>query len=147
MLFIVRERSKITIENKFKNTPILTQKPTSLKEKKAKKTTDFVAHFLSKQKTKSIKNLEASAQALQPASNAAASSQNYAEQLGKAAAQLEQLNSMYASQATSAQDHSKFNAQVAQNAEQLRQQMEALSTNMANLNQVYGGMLNAMNSK
>ena len=46
-----------------------------------------------------------------------------------------------------AQDHSKFNAQVAQNAEQLRQQMEALSTNMANLNQVYGGMLNAMNSK
>jgi gliding motility-associated protein GldL len=97
--------------------------------------------------TKSIKNLEASAQALQPASNAAASSQNYAEQLGKAAAQLEQLNSMYASQATSAQDHSKFNAQVAQNAEQLRQQMEALSTNMANLNQVYGGMLSAMNSK
>lgn len=97
--------------------------------------------------TKSIKNLEASAQALQPASDAAASSQNYADQLGKAASQLEQLNSMYASQTSSAQDHTKYNAQVAQNAEQLRQQMEALSTNLANLNQVYGGMLNAMNSK
>lgn len=97
--------------------------------------------------TKSIKTLEASAQALQPASNAAASSQSYAEQLGKAATQLEQLNRMYASQASSAEDHTKYNAQVAQNAEQLKQQMEALSTNLANLNQVYGGMLNAMNSK
>ena len=97
--------------------------------------------------TKSIKNLEASAQALQPASDAAASSQNYADQLGKAAAQLEQLNSMYATQAASAKDQSSFNAQVAQNAEQLRKQMEALSANLANLNQVYGGMLNAMNSK
>ncbi len=97
--------------------------------------------------TKSIKTLEASAQALQPASNAAASSQSYAEQLGKAATQLEQLNRMYASQASSAEDHTKYNAQVAQNAEQLKQQMEAFSTNLAHLNQVYGGMLNAMNSK
>ncbi len=97
--------------------------------------------------TKSIKNLEASAQALTPAANAASSSQSYADQLTQAAGQLEQLNSLYAAQVTAAGDHTQFNAQVAQNAEQLRAQMESLSANLANLNKVYGGMLSAMNKQ
>jgi hypothetical protein len=42
---------------------------------------------------------------------------------------------------------SEFNDKVNQNAEQLRAQMESLSANLAALNNVYGGMLNAMNKK
>ena len=97
--------------------------------------------------TNSIKNLEASAQALTPAANAASSSQSYADQLTQAAGQLEQLNSLYAAQVAAAGDQTQFNAQVAQNAEQLRAQMESLSANLANLNKVYGGMLSAMNKQ
>jgi len=97
--------------------------------------------------TKSIKNLEASAKALTPAATAASSSQSYADQLTQAAGQLEQLNSLYAAQVAAAGDHTQFNTQVAQNAEQLRSQMEALSANLANLNKVYGGMLSAMNKQ
>ena len=45
--------------------------------------------------TRSIKNLESSAQALTPASEAASSSQNYADQLEKATSQLKELNALY----------------------------------------------------
>ena len=95
--------------------------------------------------TKSIQNLEASAKALSPAAEAASSSQNYADQLNKAAVQLASLNELYAAQVQSAGSHGSYNDQVAQNAERLKAQMEALSENLANLNQVYGGMLSAMN--
>ena len=82
---------------------------------------------------KSIKNLESSAKALSPASEAASASQNYSQELAKAASQLEQLNANYQKQIS-----------VNQNADQLRKQMENLSANLAALNNVYGGMLNAM---
>ena len=95
--------------------------------------------------TKSIQNLEASARALSPAAEAASSSQNYADQLNKAAVQLESLNELYAAQVQSAGSHGAYNDQVAQNAERLKAQMESLSENLAALNQVYGGMLSAMN--
>lgn len=95
--------------------------------------------------TKSIQNLEASAKALSPAAEAASSSQNYADQLNKAAVQLASLNELYAAQVQSAGSQGAYNDQVAQNAERLKAQMEALSDNLANLNQVYGGMLSAMN--
>jgi gliding motility-associated protein GldL len=95
--------------------------------------------------TKSIKNLEASAQALSPAAEAASSSETYSQQLSVAAQKLEQLNQVYAMQINSAGNNSDFNDQVAENAAKLKQQMEALSSNLAALNQVYNGMLNAMN--
>ena len=95
--------------------------------------------------TRSIKNLESSAQALTPASEAASSSQNYADQLEKATSQLKELNSLYSQQAKDANSHSTYNQQVAENAEQLKVQMESLSQNLASLNQVYKGMLTAMN--
>jgi len=95
--------------------------------------------------TKSIKNLEASAQALSPAADAAASSESYGQQLAVASQKLEQLNKVYAEQVNSAGNNSAFNEKVAENAEKLKQQMEALSSNLAALNQVYKGMLNAMN--
>ena len=95
--------------------------------------------------TKSIKNLEASAQALSPAAEAASSSEAYSQQLSVASQKLEQLNQVYAEQVNSAGNNSAFNERVAENADKLKQQMEALSSNLAALNQVYNGMLNAMN--
>ena len=95
--------------------------------------------------TKSIKNLENTASALSPASDAAASSQNYAEELNKAAGQLQSLNQLYASQVKNAGQHNNYNEQVAENAELQRSQMQSLSENLASLNQVYRGMLSAMN--
>ena len=85
---------------------------------------------------RSIQNLEDSAKALSPASDAASASQTYSQELAKAATQLEQLNANYQKQ-----------IRVNQNADQLKQQMESLSANLAALNNVYGGMLNAMNKK
>jgi len=96
---------------------------------------------------KSIKDLESSAQALSPASEAIAASQNYSQELAKAAAQLEQLNTNYQQQIQNAQGNADFNDKVNQNAEQLRAQMESLSANLAALNNVYGGMLDAMTKK
>jgi gliding motility-associated protein GldL len=95
--------------------------------------------------TKSIQSLEASARALSPVAEAASSSQSYADQLNKAAVQLASLNELYQAQVQSAGSHGSYNDQVAQNAERLKAQMEALSDNLATLNQVYGGMLSAMN--
>ena len=95
--------------------------------------------------TQSIKNLEASAKALTPAADAVSSSQNYSEQLSKAAVQLETLNELYSAQVASSGSQTVYNEQVAENAERLKAQMEALSANLASLNQVYGGMLSAMN--
>lgn len=101
--------------------------------------------------TKSIKNLEASAQALSPASNAAASSETYAKQLSIATTKMEQLNDLYTNQAKSAGNTASvsvaYNSQIASNADKLKEQMDVLSTNLASLNQVYNGMLNAMNKK
>ncbi len=95
--------------------------------------------------TSSIKNLETSAKSLTGVSSAASTSEQYSDQLAKAAAQMEQLNAVYESQVREAQNNSGFNDKVNENAEQLRSQMEALSANLASLNQVYGGMLSAMN--
>ena len=95
--------------------------------------------------TKSIKNLEASAQALSPAIDAASSSENYSQQLSVASQKLQQLNQVYTAQISSSGNNAAFNDQVAENAAKLKQQMEALSSNLADLNQVYNGMLSAMN--
>lgn len=85
---------------------------------------------------KSIKDLESSAKALNPASEAASASQAYSQELAKAATQLEALNANYQKQIS-----------ANQKADVLKQQMESLSENLAALNNVYGGMLNAMSKK
>lgn len=95
--------------------------------------------------TKSIKKLEASAEALNPVAEAASSSESYGQQLAVASQKLEQLNQVYSEQINSSGNNAAFNDQVAENAVKLKQQMEALSSNLAALNQVYNGMLNAMN--
>ena len=95
----------------------------------------------------SIKGLESSAKSLAPASEAASASQSYTQELAKAAGQLEQLNANYQKQIKDAQGNAEFNSKVSENAEQLKAQMESLSANLAALNSVYGGMLNAMTKK
>ena len=96
---------------------------------------------------KSIKGLENSAKALSPASDAISASQNYSQELAKAAGQLEQLNANYQQQVSNAKGNSELKEKINQDAQKLRAQMESLSANLATLNNVYGGMLNAMSKK
>lgn len=95
----------------------------------------------------SIKGLETSAKALSPATEAITASQTYSAELASAASNLEQLNLNYQNQLKKSTIDLDFNDKVNENAEQLRAQMESLSANLAALNNVYGGMLNAMNKK
>lgn len=87
-----------------------------------------------------FKNLEASIQRISTASSSMANTEEYMQKLQEATASLSSMNSFYAklaetSQAlvTSADDAKKTQAQIGQLAE-----------NLAKLNQVYGGMLSAM---
>ena len=93
----------------------------------------------------SIKNLEVSAQALSPAAEAISSSEGYSKQLELASDKMNQLNQLYTKQISSAGNNDSYSKQVGENAELLKQQMEVLSSNLAALNKVYDGMLNAMN--
>ena len=93
----------------------------------------------------SIQNLEASAQALSPAAEAISSSEGYSKQLELASDKMNQLNQLYTKQISSAGNNDSYSKQVGENAELLKQQMEVLSSNLAALNKVYDGMLNAMN--
>lgn len=95
----------------------------------------------------SIKGLEASAKALSPATEAISSSNTYSAELANAASSLEQLNLNYQNQLKQSKEGVDFNDKVSENADQLKIQMENLSANLAALNNVYGGMLNAMNKK
>ena len=95
----------------------------------------------------SIKGLEASAKALSPATEAISSSKTYSAELANAASSLEQLNLNYQNQLKQSKEGVDFNDKVSENADQLKIQMENLSANLAALNNVYDGMLNAMNKK
>ena len=101
---------------------------------------------LMKDLASSIKDLETSAKSLAPASEALAATKTYGEKLNMASSQLEQLNSAFQSQLQLSQKSNTFNAEMDKNAAQLKQQMDSLGKNLANLNSVYGGMLSAMSS-
>ena len=80
-----------------------------------------------------------------PASETIASSNKYNAEMTKAAAQMETLNKLYASQMESASLQASANADMAENSKKLKEQMESLANNLSSLNNVYGGMLSAMN--
>jgi gliding motility-associated protein GldL len=82
-----------------------------------------------------------------PTTNAIDSTKKYGEEMALAAAQMESLNSLYKVQVESSNRQVEMNDQVAENTEQLKNQMENLTTNLSSLNGVYGGMLSAMGSK
>lgn len=95
----------------------------------------------------SIKNFEGAAKAISPTVDSVASTKKYAEEMTKAAAQLETLNSLYQVQLQSAERNAKINDEVAENNLKLKDQMQSLTSNLSTLNNVYGGMLSAMSNK
>ena len=76
-----------------------------------------------------------------------ASTKKYAEEMTKAATQLETLNGLYQVQLQSAERNAQINNEVAENNLKLKDQMQSLTSNLSTLNNVYGGMLSAMSNK
>ena len=97
--------------------------------------------------SESIRSFEETAKHMVPTTNAINSTKKYGEEMALAAAQMESLNSLYKVQVQSSSRQAEMNDQVAENTEQLKNQMESLTTNLSSLNGVYGGMLSAMGSK
>ncbi len=95
----------------------------------------------------SIKSFEGATKSMAPTAEAMSSTKKYSEEMALAAAQMESLNSLYKVQVESASRQAEANERVAENAEQLKAQMENLTTNLSSLNGVYGGMLSAMSAK
>ncbi|MDX1543872.1 MAG: gliding motility protein GldL [Christiangramia sp.] len=95
----------------------------------------------------SIRNFEGAAKGIAPTVDSMASQKKYSEELSVAAAQMETLNNIYKAQVESAARQAEVNQEVAENAGKLKAQMDSLANNMASLNNVYGGMLTAMNGK
>ncbi|WP_417885015.1 gliding motility protein GldL [Zunongwangia sp.] len=93
----------------------------------------------------SIRNFEGAAKNISPTVDAMASQKKYSQELSTAATQLETLNSIYKVQVESASKQAEINKAVTENAGKLQAEMDSLTSNMASLNGVYGGMLSAMN--
>ena len=95
----------------------------------------------------SIRSFEGATKSMAPTAEAMNSTKKYSEEMAMAAAQMESLNSLYKVQVESTSRQAEVNEKVAENAEQLKAQMENLATNLSSLNGVYGGMLSAMGGK
>jgi gliding motility-associated protein GldL len=95
----------------------------------------------------SIKNFEGAAKGIAPTVDAMASQKKYADEMIKASSSLEALNTLYTAQVQAAQKNADANAQIAENADKLKQQMQSMTSNISSLNAVYGGMLSAMQNK
>lgn len=95
----------------------------------------------------SIKNFESAAKGIAPTVDSIAGQKKYSEELSMAAAQMESLNSLYKVQLESASRNAEANKEIAENANKLKEQMQAMTSNIASLNNVYGGMLSAMSNK
>ncbi len=95
----------------------------------------------------SIKNFESAAKGISPTVDSINSTKKYSEELSMAAAQMESLNSLYKVQLESASRNAEANKEIAENASKLKEQMQSMTANIASLNNVYGGMLSAMNNK
>ena len=90
----------------------------------------------------SIRNLNSTASEM---GGSQVASQKYSEEMAKAAAQMESINSLYKAQLESAGRQAEINQESIENATKLKEQMESLASNLSSLNGVYGGMLSAMN--
>ncbi|AWG23825.1 gliding motility protein GldL [Flavobacterium kingsejongi] len=95
----------------------------------------------------SIKNFESAAKGIAPTVDSIASTKKYSEELSLAAAQMESLNGLYKVQLESANRNAEANKEIADNAVKLKQEMQSMTSNIASLNNVYGGMLSAMSNK
>lgn len=95
----------------------------------------------------SIKNFEGAAKSISPTVDAMAGQKKYAEEMATAAAQMEALNGLYKVQLESADRNAQANQEIAENAAKLKEQMQSMTSNIASLNAVYGGMLTAMSNR
>ncbi|QQX77973.1 MULTISPECIES: gliding motility protein GldL [Aequorivita] len=95
----------------------------------------------------SIRSFEGATKSMAPTAEAMNSTKKYSEEMALAAAQMDSLNSLYKVQIESTSRQAEANQAVAENAEQLKQQMQHLATNLSSLNGVYGGMLSAMTNR
>jgi len=95
----------------------------------------------------SIRSFEGAAKDMAPTADAMNATKRYSQEMSLAAAQMESLNSLYKVQVESASRHAEINEAVTENAGKLKQQMEAMATNLSSLNGVYGGMLSAMTNR
>ena len=95
----------------------------------------------------SIKNFEGAAKSISPTVDAMAGQKKYAEEMSTAAAQLEALNNLYKIQLESADKNAQAIQEIAENAAKLKEQMQSMTSNIASLNAVYGGMLTAMSNR
>ena len=95
----------------------------------------------------SMKNFQNAAEGFSAASESVASTNKYNEQVSLAAIQMELLNNLYKSQVENSSKQAELNAEVVENTQKLKEQMESLAKNLSSLNGVYGGMLSAMNVK
>jgi len=95
----------------------------------------------------SIRNFEGAAKSISPTIDSMASQKKYSEEMSQAAAQMEALNSLYKVQLESASRNAEANKEIADNASKLKEQMQSMTSNIASLNSVYGGMLTAMNNR
>lgn len=95
----------------------------------------------------SIKNFEGAAKSISPTVDAMAGQKKYAEEMSTAAAQMEALNNLYKIQLESADRNAQANKEIAENAAKLKEQMQSMTSNIASLNAVYGGMLSAMSNR
>ncbi len=95
----------------------------------------------------SIKNFEGAAKSISPTVDAISSQKKYADEMNTAAAQMEALNSLYKVHLDSASRNATANQEIAENAAKLKEQMQSMTSNIASLNAVYGGMLTAMSNR
>jgi gliding motility-associated protein GldL len=95
----------------------------------------------------SIKNFEGAAKSISPTVDAMAGQKKYADEMLAAAASMESLNSLYKVQLDSAARNAEANKEIAENAAKLKEQMQSMTSNIASLNNVYGGMLSAMSNR
>jgi gliding motility-associated protein GldL len=95
----------------------------------------------------SIKNFEGAAKAISPTVDSMAAQRKYADEMSTAADHIEKLNSLYKIQLESANRNAQANSEIADNATRLKEQMQNMTSNIATLNNVYGGMLSAMSNK
>ncbi|NCT17222.1 MAG: gliding motility protein GldL [Flavobacteriaceae bacterium CG_4_8_14_3_um_filter_34_10] len=97
--------------------------------------------------SESVRAFEGAAKDMAPTADAMNATKRYSQEMSLAAAQMESLNSLYKVQVESASRHAEINEAVTENAGKLKQQMEAMATNLSSLNGVYGGMLSAMTNR
>lgn len=95
----------------------------------------------------SIKNFQGAVEPLASASQSISATNSYNEQMSRAAAQMESLNSLYQTQVQNASKQADLNLAMVENSQRLQEQMQSLATNLSSLNGVYGGMLSAMSNK